>query len=246
MLQGMYTAAAGMLAHDAMAEVISNNLSNAATPGFRQDFATFHMAAERATGDDRTSLSPMLTFRAYTNFDLGRIQATEKKLDLALEDKGENFFVVDSPRGERYTRAGNFQMDSGGRLVTSDQLPVLGMNGPVRIDGGDVNITREGEVLVDGELVDRLQIVHFDRINGRIPVQKEGYSLFKPISEQSAPRQTTHPNVRQGFLESSNVQLMHQMAQLIHIVRGFEAYQRAILVSDASLNMLIQRVGGGS
>ena len=204
------------------------------------------MAAERATGDERTALSPMLTFRAYTNFDLGRIQRTDKDFDLALEDNGENFFVVDTLRGERYTRAGNFALDSNGNLVTADRLPVLGMNGPIRITGRDLNITRDGQVFVDGEFVDRLRIVTFDKINGRIPLQKEGYSLFAPISERSVSHETAHVSVRQGFLEGSNVTLMRQMAQLIHIVRGFEAYQRAILVSDASLNMLIQRVGGGN
>lgn len=245
MLQGIYTAAAGMLAHEAIADVINNNLANVNTPGFRQDFATFHMAAENGVDKDGQSvLSPMLTFKAYTNFDLGSLKQTEHPLDVALVDNGDNFFSIQTPQGVRYTRAGNFALNAQNMLVTPDQNPVLGTQGPIHINGNEVLINESGDVIVDGNVVDRLQVVQFDRVNGRIPLQKEGYTLFKPISDQSVPRLSTQPRLKQGALEGANVGMVYQMAQMIHIARGFEAYQRSIQVADSSLNTLIQRVGG--
>ena len=86
----------------------------------------------------------------------------------------------------------------------------------------------------------------FDRVDGRVPLRKAGHSLLTPLDDQTIPRVATDPQVRQQTLEGSNVNMVQEMAKLIHMVRGYEAYQRAILVSDNSLNMLIQRVGGGN
>jgi flagellar basal-body rod protein FlgG len=243
MLQGIYTAASGMLAHEAMSEVISNNLANVSTPGFRQDFATFHMAGEKA-GAGAGSLSPMLVFRSYTDFNIGNVRTTGNPLDLSLADDGNGFFTVQTPKGERYTRAGNFTLDPSGTIVTQDHLPVLGTAGPINAKGGKIEITASGEVYVDQNYVDRLKIVRFDRVDGRIPLRKAGNSLLTPLDDQATPRVATDPQVRQRTLEGSNVNMIQEMAKLIHMVRGYEAYQKAIMVSDNSLNMLIQRVGG--
>ncbi|MDP7620211.1 MAG: flagellar hook-basal body protein [Dehalococcoidia bacterium] len=246
MLQGIYTAASGMLAHEAMSEVISNNLANASTPGFRQDFATFHMAGDKADAKGRSALSPMLVFRSYTDFELGSIRTTGNPLDLSLADDGNGFFTVETPEGERYTRAGNFTLSPSGTIVTQNSLPVLGTAGPITANGGEIEITNTGEVYVDKNYVDRLKIVRFDRVDGRVPLRKAGHSLLTPLDDQTIPRVATDPQVRQQTLEGSNVNMVQEMAKLIHMVRGYEAYQRAILVSDNSLNMLIQRVGGGN
>ncbi len=244
MLQGIYTAASGMMAHEAMSEVISNNLANASTPGFRQDFATFHMAGHKADEPGRTKLSPMLVYRSYTDFEIGSVRTTGNPLDLSLADDGNGFFSIETPKGERYTRAGNFTLDPSGTIVTQDQLPVLGMSGPINVQGGEIEITDTGEVLVDKNYVDRLQIVRFDRVDGRVPLRKAGHNLLTPLDDQTIPQIANDPQVRQRTLEGSNVNMVQEMAKLIHMVRGYEAYQRAILVSDQSLNMLIQRVGG--
>ena len=245
MLQGIYTAAAGMLAHDAMADVIANNLANVASPGFKQDFATFHMASDHTDAAGGVSRAPMLTYQAYTDFRPGSLTPSQNKLDLAFGDTGDNFFVVETQDGERYTRAGNFTRDVDGRLITSNNQPVLGVDGHIFLGDGDVTFTENGNVLVDKQPVGKLKIVQFDRINGHIPIQKEGHNLFAPISSQSVARLSSHPNVKQGVLEGSNVGVMDQMARMIHIARGYESYQRSVLVADSSLNMLIQRVGGG-
>ncbi|MBM3214551.1 flagellar hook-basal body protein [Candidatus Poribacteria bacterium] len=244
MLQGIYTAASGMLAHDAISEVITNNLANASTPGFRQDFATFHTAADAPHPQDSRYLAPVLTFKAYTNFDIGSLKPTGNPLDLAFNDGGENFFVVQTPQGIRYTRAGNFTLNGSNTIVNAQNYPVLGENGPIQANGSKIEIGAAGDVVVDGVLVDRLRVIQFDPINGRTPLQKDGYTLFRPIGNSATPRNASNPRVQQGALEGSNVSLVNEMAQMIHITRGFEAYQRAIQVSDATLNTLIHRVGG--
>ncbi|GIX07886.1 MAG: hypothetical protein KatS3mg115_2289 [Candidatus Poribacteria bacterium] len=183
--------------------------------------------------------------QSYTQFQPGGFEQTGNDLDVALEDNGENFFVVQTPQGRRFTRSGNFSLDPNGRLITAAGYSVLGENGPIVIRGGKVEIATDGTVRVDGQEVDRLLVVHFTPVNGRLPLKKEGNNLFRPQDAQSVPRITPNPRVRQGYLEASNVGLVQQMAELIRITRGFEAYQRAILVADSSLNMLIQRVGGG-
>lgn len=247
MLQGIYTSASGMLAYDTIQEVIANNLANAATPGFKQDFATFHTASDDPHPQDRRFFNPLFTFKSYTNFDLGALKETTNPLDVAFADGGDNFFVVQAPQGVRYTRAGNFNLDENKVLVNSQNYPVLGANGPIVVgDAQHIQINEKGDVYVDDQLVDRLRVIRFDRVNGKIPLQKDGYTLLKPIGDNATPRNSDDVWVRQGFLEGSNVNMMMEMARMVEITRGFEAYQRAIQVSDATLNTLIHRVGGAS
>jgi flagellar basal-body rod protein FlgG len=244
MMQGIYTATAGMMAHDAIFEVITNNLANSATPGFRQDFATFTMTGDNPNLPRGAPQMPTLTFRAYTNFSPGHMKETANPFDLAFSDNGDNWFVIQTPRGLRFTRAGNFTLARDGTLVTMDNHPVLGAGGAIRINGMDVHVNDVGDVIVDGKTVDRIRVVQFDRINGRIPLEKEGYTLFRPISARSTPRSVPVPHIRQGFLEYSNVHAIDEMAEMINILRGYEAYQRSVQVFDGSLNTLIHRVGG--
>lgn len=245
MLQGIYTSASGMLAYDTIQEVLANNLANAATPGFKQDFATFHTASDDPHPQDRRFFNPLLTFKAYTNFDLGPLKETNNPLDLALADQGENFFVVQAPQGIRYTRAGNFSLDENHVLVNALGYPVLGVNGPVSIgNAGRIRVDENGDIYADDRFVDRLRVLRFDRVNGKIPLQKDGYTLLRPVGDGVRPHDADNVRVRQGFLEGSNVSLVMEMARMIEITRGFEAYQRAIQVSDATLNTLIHRVGG--
>jgi flagellar basal-body rod protein FlgG len=244
MLQGIYTAASGMMAHDAISDVIANNLANVSTPGFRQDFATFNFDAENMKEVAPGVLTPTLVFKAFTKYDLGSLRQTDNPLDVAFSDSGDNFFAIQAPQGLRFTRAGNFILDENHVLTTTDKFPVLGANGPITLNGKDITITENGDVLSDGQFVDRLRAIRFDRINGRIPLQKDGYGLLEPISQNSIPRNAEKPQMRQGYLEGSNVNVMYEMARMIDITRGYEAYQRAIQVSDATLNTLIHRIGG--
>lgn len=195
----------------------------------------------------------------YTAFTQGSLKQTENDFDLALEGKG--FFAVETPQGERYTRNGSFHMTDRGMLVTKEGLPVLGENGPITIKKNNFVVDQHGRVwqnaeyaddedrLVsmeenewnDLEMVDTLKVTEFERARH---LKKQGSSLWK-ATEESGPaeiaREDARPKVRQGFLETSNVNPVTEMVQMIEVNRAYEANQRVIQTEDGMLDKLINQ-----
>jgi flagellar basal-body rod protein FlgG len=167
----------------------------------------------------------------------GLLKPTGNPLDLAIS--GEGFFVVQTPRGERFTRKGDFSLDRNGFLVTNEGFQVLGEGGPIEIGRGrEVVINERGEVTVDGEVIDTLRIVTFSKEARLIP---EGNGLIRAEGGEVLPAEGF--SVKQGFLEGSNVSPIEEMVRLMNLIRLFEAYQKALQTSFEDLSRkLIQEV----
>lgn len=243
MVSGLYTAASGLMAQMVKMESLSQNLANAGTPGFKSDLLVIE-------GGAKDPLQPALLInglpagpqpvrvgRRVTDFGRGLIRETQNPMDLA--NSGAGFFVVETPRGMRYTRAGNFAINADGNLETMDGSRVQGKKGAIRIPGGRFVVDNGGRVLVEGQEVDRLRIADPDPTT----LIREGGSLFalKPSAEE--PPTAKGAEIRQGFLEGSNIDPVTAMTQLMISLRASEAYQKAIHALDQSLNQAASELG---
>jgi flagellar basal-body rod protein FlgG len=170
----------------------------------------------------------------------GILRDTDNPFNVALE--GPGFMVLDTPRGERYSRAGDFVVDAQGQLSTADGFKVQSVSGqPIDVRGGRVNIGRDGQVTVDGAEAGQLRLVEFEQPTRLV---REGNNLFSAsdeLREKSAAAANTI--VEQGSLEMSNVDLPREMIQMMLGMRAYEANQRVIQGIDASIGQLIEQVG---
>jgi flagellar basal-body rod protein FlgF len=193
----------------------------------------------------------------FTVFTQGSLKQTENPFDLALE--GEGFLTVLLPDGERYTRNGSFLLNNEGFLVTKRGEFVMGENGPIKIKKNNFVIDQDGVIYQNStfagderrlvsleenewenlERVDRLKIVDFNRPRY---LKKMGDSLWRD-TEESGPAGIaageSRPKIRQGFLESSNVNVVTEMVQMIEVQRTYEANQKMIQTQDSLLGRLI-------
>jgi flagellar basal-body rod protein FlgF len=276
MLRGIYTGANGMVVQDARMDVIANNLANVDQTGFKKDLAIFKSFPDmliRRINDDGQGVVPAGSYdsmpivgklgtgvevnEVYTQFDQGSLQRTENGFDLALE--GRAFFTVMTERGERYTRNGSFTLNQDGILMTHTGYPVMGENGPIRVQQNNFIINERGELMVNGAkspdphdvvgmadnaweqpvVVDRLKLVDFDRIR---EIKKEGDSLYRD-TEHSGPAMAANEfKVVQGFLEKSNVNAIREMVDMIEVQRSYEANQKTVHTHDQTLGKLINEI----
>ncbi|MEE9306484.1 MAG: flagellar basal-body rod protein FlgF [Spirochaetia bacterium] len=193
----------------------------------------------------------------FTVFTQGSLKQTENPFDLALE--GEGFLSVLLPDGERYTRNGSFLLNDEGYLVTKHGEFILGENGPIKVKKNNFFIDQDGVIYQNAtfsgderrlvsleenewenlERVDRLKIVDFKRLRY---LKKMGNSFWRD-TEESGPAEIAvgdrRPKVRQGFLESSNVNVVTEMVRMIEVQRTYEANQKMIQTQDSLLGRLI-------
>jgi flagellar basal-body rod protein FlgF len=248
MLRGLYTAATGMLTQQRRMDVVTNNLANAATPGFKEDNLLTRSFAEQLIErmDDPAIFNPGDLVGPLGNgihideiaisFAQGPLAETRLQTDIAIG--GEAFFVVGTPAGERYTRSGNFKVSSDGFLNTQDGWPVMGQNGHVKVGTGGFSITADGTVR-SAAGTDRLRLVGFDDVQG---LRKDGTSRYRNYNANLQDA-TQDIKVSQGWLEQSNVDLSHQVVDMIAIQRSHEINQRIIKIYDEKLGKTVNELG---
>jgi flagellar basal-body rod protein FlgF len=203
-------------------DVIANNVANINTNGFKADGSVFeeyvtHGAREnRFIGADRR-VSFVHDRATWTDMRAGGVQHTGNPLDLAID--GTAFFAVETPRGERYTRNGGFQINAAGELVTSEGYRVLGDAGPVVFQPQDRSITigRDGSIAVGNDGRGQIRLVEFAQ-PGRL--RKDGTGTFAAPADLP-PVATTESRVVQGAVEKSNVQGVIEMSRLIEVTRTY-------------------------
>lgn len=254
MIRGLYTGASGMLAEMARTDVISNNMANVNTTAFKKDRTIFRafpeMNIHRIHDPVPAGLDKVVDPRPFigmmgtgvmldeinTDFTQGHLITTSNPLDLAI--RGEGFFQVQTPEGIRYTRDGSFSLSSNGYLVTKEGYYVLGENGPLQLlQTGDITISQQGEVFVNDEYIDRLNIVTFADLN---QLQKQGDNLY---FTDAVPEPLQDADVVQGALEGSNISIVAEMVDLISAFRAYEANQKVIQTHDTTLDRAINDVG---
>lgn len=239
MNSGMYAAISGNIVAMQRMEVITNNLANINTVGFKKDrfiFNTMLDSAKNPTQPAGTLTDPpdLVT----TDFSAGPLKQTSNPLDLALD--GSGFFVVKTPQGKAYTRQGNFHLDGNGKVVTSDGYEVQAGGGPVIIKGGKVDINEKGELSVDGQQVTTLSVVDFPK---PYRLQKIGSAMFVPIETGITEQPATGTQVKQGALEDSNVQPLLELTNLIETTRLYESSVKTIQNYDEMANKAINDLG---
>ncbi len=221
-------------------DVIANNVANLNTAGFKRqtlemdDYVMPTASANTFPMPDEP-ISFVVDWTTSTDFQPGTIDLTGGTFDVAVE--GDGFFVVQTPDGERYTRAGNFQLDPGGRLVTPDGHPVLGEGGEIVFGPGetDVVIGSDGSINTNEGPRGRFEVVSF--ADNR-QLEKIGDNLFAGAD----PQPVQGVRVRQGALELSNVQAVMEMTRLIDVNRAYAQVTSFINTSEElrlkALNLL--------
>jgi len=257
MQQAMYTALFGALTQDYRMNIITNNLANVNTVGFKKDKLSFRDVFKHYVSDyvnpnetlEDKILWPKPKLYGQTriglsiiDFGQGPLRYTGNKLDLAIE--GEGFFRVRTPDGQiAYTRNGRFQRDHRtGYIVTGQGFVLLGKGGPIKLpENANVEVTEKGQVVVRGEVVGDISLVSFKNLNG---LEKVGQQLFriKPdlkMSEMPAEKAW----LKQGYLEDSNVQIVEEMVRMIGTMRGFESLEKIMVSSQEEDQKVIREVG---
>ena len=250
----IYMAATGALAYERQLQLLSNNLANVNTAGFKKDWGRFREFSLTAAGDRGNlplrsgwSQAPeyWMEYSTYTDFSAGALRKTGRPFDLALS--GNGFFCVRTPDGVMYTRRGDFTVNSDELLVTQEGFPVLGKSGEIRIDlakpSGDMSefsISEDGTVTVDGSEVDRLRIVDFTQSHA---LEKAGHNYYRALKPRALEELDEDLMVSQGFLELSNVDTIRMMTEMIEVLRGYESYQKIMRSVDDMNAKLINDVG---
>lgn len=233
MNSGMYAAVSGSLAAMRRLDVISNNLANVNTPGYKKDKMSFEGllagTANPPAVPQGTTADPILQKEnIYIDFTGGLTSQSGNPLDLALD--GDGFFAVTTPQGTAYTRQGNFRTSVDGTLVTVDGYPLQGSGGSaIRIQGSLVEIDAKGVVTVDGTQSGAISVVDFEK---PYSLTKVGNALFVAADPQATP-QAGNAQILQGHLEGSNVESISEMVQMIETNRYFEACSKVIQNFDA-------------
>ena len=250
MPSGLFIAASGMDASVTREAIVSNNLANLNTVGFKQDhsvdvaFPTYLISRlhdqKMKMADGTLEFRPNIGFmgggvipkETATDFAQGAHIETNNPLDFALATPG--FFAVAGPEGKTlYTRDGSFSLDTNGRLVTQDGLPVLGHNGEIFIDGSQVAVDREGNITVDGKALDQLLLV---KVSDEGKLTKMGHSLFQAAPGVKIDLNSEDVNVQQGFLEQSNVNAIREMVDMIQVYRSYELNSKVVSMYDNALH----------
>jgi len=242
MIKGIYSAEAAMRPKMTQMEVLANNLANINSTGFKKDRVFMRMLKESAAGspDGRTDLAGVEAQRSI-DFSGGSLQQTGNPLDLAIE--GPGFFAVDTPRGIRLTRNGNFSLSPDGTLVTGEGYAVLSTAGHItipqadRLPKGSISINEAGLLSTGKETIGRIQLVDVER---PAMLQKDHESLFMPDPRDPVRDiQEDQTVIRQGYLEESNVEGIEEMIAMIELSRSFETDQKMIQAQDQTLERVM-------
>lgn len=224
---GMSRAVSGCVVQQERLNEASLNLANAATTGFKT--AALGLVSNNNLVQVREKV---------IDFSEGAKQATNNKLDLALE--GSGFFTVQTNQGPAYTRKGNFSLNQDGLLVTQEGLPVLGQRGTIRIKGHDLTISSDGTIFVDGQEAEKLRLADFAK---PYPLSTTSGTLFFSKNQTALEQPAKGTIVRQGQIELSTTNLMREMAKLIQISTNFESCQKVIQTVDELDQKIINETG---
>lgn len=246
MIKGIFTAASGMLANQKKLNITSNNLANVNNTGFKKDQglqSSFkEIMVSRIDGNGQATPigrngSGVVLEESFTDFTQGSIRETGNKLDLAIE--GSGFFVVQTADGLRYTRDGNFTLNNNGQFITQQGHLLMGERGPLQtIDGMDINVDINGQLYLGDIRGDRIQVVNFQEPQA---LDKIGDNLYSSNEELSEP--AVNYQIKQGFLEGSNVNIVQEMVKMIQTSRQYEANQKVITTLDTTLDKAVNQVG---
>ena len=259
MIRSLWIAKTGMEAQQTQLDTISNNLANASTNGYKRAHAVFedlmyqNLRQAGANSSEQTTLPTGLQAGLGTraiatarNFSQGNLQQSSNPLDIAI--RGNGFFEVQMPDGTTgYTRDGSFQVSATGQLVTNNGYTVNpGITIPVNAQsvtvGNDGTVTVQLPGQATPQSVGTIQIANFVNPAGLEP---KGQNLFAETAASGTPNAGTPGqnglgSLQQGFVETSNVNVVEELVQMIQTQRAYELNSKAIQTSDQMLQRLSQ------
>ena len=256
MLKGLYTAYTGLINEQNRMDILTNNLANASTVGFKKEGSTSQSfddiltvkikdASVGVQNVQRTGINnPGVKIgENYTDYSQGSFRVTGNTYDLALS--GDGFFVIEytNKAGEtstKYTRAGQFTLTREGYLVTHDGDYVLDtQNRRIQLNTLlDSEIDSDGNISQNGTRVAQIQVVDFADYDY---LEKYGETYFQPV--EGAEIINSDAEVNSGYLEMANVQIVSEMVNLISITRAYESNQKIVQTYDSSLEIAVNQLG---
>ncbi len=242
--QGIYTAAAGAIAMEDRLNIISNNIANLNTTGFKKDQMSFEQYMKQLDtsslypGQYRTVPIDVVAVSSSIDLTPGPPVKTGNPLDIALMSDG--FFVVNTDEGPRYTRAGSFQLSTDNTIITPQGYSVQGNGGDIMIDPkkSDLVIDSVGKITQDGEELSTLQVV-------RIPpeaLMRQGNNLFS-VKEGTTPEPVETISLSQGSIEKANVDPVMEMVEMIATARAYDSFQKMIRSVNDTYSYSMHNVG---
>lgn len=233
----------GMINDMRQLEIISQNLANANTNGYKRDLPVNGASAAQfdtllAGFTDGVRLERELVPQLERRVDpsQGTLKFTGNPLDVAIE--GDGFFELTTAAGTRYTRRGAFMMDVNGRLVTPDGHIVNGLGGDIRLPNSTPRIDAQGRIWDGENMVAQLKVARFDEAAPLLRVDGGLYAFAGRGETAMAPT----GGVRQGHLEASNVNVMDEMVRMITTTRHFETTQKVITGYDEMIGEAISTI----
>ncbi|ROR21949.1 flagellar basal-body rod protein FlgG [Mobilisporobacter senegalensis] len=255
MVRGLYTGYTGMANEQKRLDIISNNIANSATVGYKKegvtnqsfdDVLTIKIRDASEAYQDKVIGDMSLGVKigeVYTDYGQGSLRETGNTYDLAIEGKG--FFavnVVDKEGNEttKYTRDGSFKRTAEGFIVDTNGNHLKSENGElmVPVDAADVRIATDGSVYADNVLIDRIKITDFEDYSY---LKKFGDNMYETV--EGAVEMDGTGLIHQGFTEQSNINVVSEMVQMISITRAYEANQKVIQTVDTMLDHAVNSVG---
>jgi flagellar basal-body rod protein FlgF len=242
--QGIYTAAAGAIAMEDRLNIISNNIANLNTTGFKKDQMSFEQYMKQLDtsslypGQYRTVPIDVVAVSSSIDLSAGAPVKTGNVLDIAV--MGDGFFVVNTDKGTRYTRAGSFQLSTENTIITPQGYRVQGNGGDITIDPdkSDIVIDPTGKITQDQDELSTLQIV-------KIPpeaLERQGNNLFS-VKEGFMPQPVETVSLVQGSLEKANVEPISEMVEMIAASRAYESFQKVIRAANDAYSYSMRNVG---
>lgn len=233
-------------------ERVAMNMSNALTPAYKREVTVAGVAigkpgtpsfgslwdAGMAAAGNGGGTADALALVTRSDMRAGTLKSTGQALDLALS--GTGFFEVQTDKGPAYTRQGNFRMDERGRIVTAQGYPLTGKGGELFVNSGKPIIDAAGNVTDDAKRpLGQVKVVEFDHPE---QLRRIGDGLY---AEGTNMRQLDDARVqlRQGYLENSNVSSVHEMVEMMQTMRHFESMQKVTQAYDDMLGTAIRKLG---
>ncbi len=255
MLKGLYTAYTGLANEQNRMDILTNNLANASTVGYKKEGATSQAFDDvlsykiKDTSENVNTAKRLGTLNLgvkigenYTDYSQGSFRITGNTYDLALA--GDGFFTVqftnkDEETSTKYTRDGSFTLDKQGYLVTADGDYVMGTRGRIKLDPlKETAIDDSGSIYQDGNLVATLKITDFVDYDY---LEKYGENYYQPV--EGGKIKPSDASVKSGYLEMANVQVVSEMVNLISITRAYESNQKIVQTYDDTLNIAVNQIG---
>lgn len=233
MNRGIYPPLAGALALERRLDVLSHNIGNVQTTGFKKDRPIFATVLGQTSSPSVAGIDLFPLIQGLPpDRSQGVLAFSGEPLDVALQ--GEGFLVAETPDGLRYYRGGKLHRNADGNLVTHNGDPLVGKKGAITVPPGEIVIDSTGTITVNNVTVDTLRL---DQVPKGVDIAKVGDLYWTVPDKTTRAKETT---VHQGMLEKSNVNPSLDMVELIKVTREYEQMQKAIRAMDEMASQAIQ------